>query len=161
SNDCGWGWLLGSEFCPMHIDGDQVYRCYPTSPTAPATAAAVRIASGCSLLFRNNAAAMMVTRPAVQSTVVLTISSAALAMISPAVTGFSPFWIALRHSASLKRYQTPATSNVRMDDGSSTEPVVTSAPATPATRQPTRLTTIMFGPGAACASAYSAAKSCG
>ena len=118
-----------------------------------------RISIGCSLVKRNSPAVTTVTAAAVQSTVVLWISNAALAMISPAVTGCSPACIAFRHLASLKRYHTPLTSKVSTEDGAATAPVVTRAPQNPPTRQPTRLTTIMFGPGAACARAYSAANS--
>ncbi len=107
----------------------------------------------------NNPAAATITAAADQSTAVLRISSAALAMISPAVTGCSPACSAFRQGASLNRYHTPLTSNVRIEDGAAIAAVVTSAPQNPATRQPTRLTTIRFGPGAACASAYSAANS--
>jgi hypothetical protein len=42
---------------------------------------------------------------------------------------------------------------VRIEDGPKIASVVTSMPAQPATFQPISGTTIMFGPGAACASA--------
>jgi hypothetical protein len=41
---------------------------------------------------------------------------------------------------------------VRSEDGPNIAAVATSAPQKPATRQPSKVTTIMFGPGAAWAS---------
>ena len=49
---------------------------------------------------------------------------------------------------------------VSMDEGPATPSVVTSAPGSAATCQPISVTTSMFGPGAACARAKSAANSC-
>ena len=108
----------------------------------------------------NRHAGTTVTAAVVQSMVVLAISSAALAMISPAVTGCNPACAALRHAASLNRYQTSETRYVSTEDGPAIAPVVTNAPQNPPTRHPTRLTTIMFGPGAAWANANSAANCC-
>src|ERR1700744_303622 len=85
--------------------------------------------------------------------------STALAATSPAVTGTSPFCAMLRHGRSLKRSHACNASAVTSDDGPNFATDVTSTPAQPATCQPTSVTTIMFGPGAACASANSALNS--
>src|ERR1019366_1701177 len=87
-------------------------------------------------------------------------SSAAPAMISPAVTGTNPACTVARQGALRNRYHKPTVTKVSTEDGPHIPAVATSAPASPATRQPTRVATCMFGPGAACASAKSAANSC-
>ena len=99
--------------------------------------------------------------PAVpQSTDVVLISRAPLAITNPAVTGISPACTSLRQMASRDRCHSLKAANVSTEDGPATPSVVTSAPGSAATHQPISVTTSIFGPGAACASANSEANSC-
>ena len=70
-----------------------------------------------------------------------------------------PAWITPRQGRSLKRSHRPRAMMVMRDDGPNLASVVTSMPAQPATCQPTSVTTIRLGPGAAWPRANSAEKS--
>lgn len=85
--------------------------------------------------------------------------SAALAATRPTVIGKMPAWITPRQGRSLKRSHRPSAMMVMRDDGPNLASVVTSMPAQPATCQPTSVTTIRLGPGAACPRANRAEKS--
>src|SRR3954454_3026410 len=85
--------------------------------------------------------------------------TAALAATMPAVTGIKPDCAWRRHGRSLKRSHACSATIVTSDDGPNFATDVTSIPAQPATCQPTSVTIIRFGPGAACASANSALNS--
>ncbi|AJC19427.1 hypothetical protein RO07_00995 [Pandoraea pulmonicola] len=85
--------------------------------------------------------------------------NAALAATRPAVIGTSPACTMRRHGRSLKRSHRCSTPTVMSDDGPNFASDVTSMPCQPAICQPTSVTIIRFGPGAACPSANSALNS--
>ena len=104
----------------------------PTNPTTPATAAAPNTNSGCTRVNRKKKAATTIIAAAVQSTAVVRISSAALAVTSPAVTGSNPACNARRQPASRNQYYSPLTTSVSTDDSAViARPVATNAPDNP------------------------------
>ena len=87
------------------------------------------------------------------------VNKATLEASSPTVTGTKPLRSRSNHRSSAQRDQPRAKSTDKMKEGR-TKTQIAKAPAhNPAMRQPTSATKIVFGPGAACASAKSAAKS--
>lgn len=81
-----------------------------------------------------------------------------LARINPTATGVSPALTTRIATVSAQRVTTRPAISASSDDGSMIATVATAIPAGPAIRQPIRLTSRMFGPGAAWETANRCAK---
>eukprot|EP01037_Dinobryon_pediforme_P014098 gene14098-14217_t len=89
----------------------------------------------------------------IQSLAALATIRDALDTTRPTVTGAKPACTIRRHGRCLKRSQRLTVIAVNREEGANVAKDVVNAPDQPAIFQPSRVTIIIFGPGAACAKA--------
>src|SRR6266568_3431401 len=136
----------------------ELRRAFQTQPGRPRSPAATKSQRGWILVVRTTAAVTAVIAKATTERSADSVMRYPPASISPTVTGTRPASTATRHGAWRKRRQICETPKVSRHEGPHTAAVATRAPASPATFQPIRLTTRMFGPGEAWASAKRSAN---
>src|SRR6267154_2560847 len=133
-------------------------RAFQTQPARPSRPAAPSSQRGWILVARTTAEVTAVIAKAGHEWSAERVMRYPPASIRPTVTGTRPSSTDARRRAPRKRCQILETAKVSTHEGPHTAAVATTAPARPATFQPMRLTTRIFGPGAAWASAKSSAN---